>query len=191
MGKKDTRKKQEGRSMGEIKSTLDLVLERTRDLTLSDAEKQKLKQEGFRKHIRGLIIRFQKGEEPMASIGAELEKAGVEFGLEPQAEFFCEILSEISLEGNNDLLLSLVRKICNRDTREIEGVLSGYADEVSSARNHRNGMIRKELSKLHGISGDAVVPNLEADENWGRTLQQIRNRHLRRLEGLSKKAGCR
>ena len=177
--------------MGEIKSTLDLVLERTRDLTLSDAEKQQLKRDEFRKRIRGLIVRFQKGEEFITSIGVELEKAGMEFDLELRAEFFCELLKEISLDGDNALMLSLARQVINRDTRDIETILSEYAEAISSARNHRNRTIRQELAKAHGISGDAVVPNLEADNKWEETLQQIRNRHLRHLEDLSEKAGCR
>jgi hypothetical protein len=121
----------------------------------------------------------------------ELEKAGMEFGLEPRAEFFCELLKEISLDGDNALMLSLARQVVKRDTRDIEAILSEYAETVASARDHCKATIREELAKTHGISGDAVVPNLEADTKWEETLQQIRNRHLRHLEDVSEKAGCR
>jgi len=191
MGKKEKTRISKTGIMGEIKSTLDLVLERTRELTLSDAEKRQLKQEEFRKRLRGLIVRFQKGQESIPSTAAELEKAGVEFGLEPRSEFFCQLLKEINLHADNAPLLSLARQVCLQDTRGIETILTGYADEAAAARNRRTGMIRKEFAKTHGISGEAVVPNLEADRTWEETLQQIRKRHLRRIEDVSEKAGCR
>ena len=45
--------------MGEIKSTLDLVMDKTRHLTLSDEEKQEQKEKEFRKKLKGPAQKFQ------------------------------------------------------------------------------------------------------------------------------------
>ena len=41
--------------MGEIKSTLDLVLEKTKNLTLSSEEKEEQKQKEIEKRIKGMM----------------------------------------------------------------------------------------------------------------------------------------
>ncbi len=45
--------------MGEIKSTLDLVMDKTRHLTLSDEEKQEQKEKEFKKNLKGPTQKFQ------------------------------------------------------------------------------------------------------------------------------------
>jgi len=45
--------------MGEIRSTLDLVMEKTRNLTLSKEEKEKQDNEELRKKLNGLLEQFQ------------------------------------------------------------------------------------------------------------------------------------
>lgn len=45
--------------MGEIKSTLDLVMDKTRHLTLSDEEKQEQKEKEFKKNLKGPAQKFQ------------------------------------------------------------------------------------------------------------------------------------
>ena len=47
--------------MGEIKSTLDLVMERTKNLSLSDEEKQAQKQKEVESRIRGLLQKYLDG----------------------------------------------------------------------------------------------------------------------------------
>ena len=45
--------------MGEIKSTLDLVMEKTRHLTLSQKEKEEQKQIEVNKRLKGLLQKYQ------------------------------------------------------------------------------------------------------------------------------------
>lgn len=45
--------------MAEIKSTLDLVMEKTKDLSLSDEERQGQKNKEIGSRIRGLLNKFQ------------------------------------------------------------------------------------------------------------------------------------
>ena len=47
--------------MAEIKSTLDLVLEKTRDMTLSSDEKQQQQREAIETRFRGLLQKYIDG----------------------------------------------------------------------------------------------------------------------------------
>jgi hypothetical protein len=45
--------------MAEIKSTLDLVMEKTKNLNLSNAEKQDQKNKEMESRLRGLVQKYQ------------------------------------------------------------------------------------------------------------------------------------
>jgi hypothetical protein len=47
--------------MGEIKSTLDLVLEKTKNLTLSSEEKETQKRKEIENRIKGMVQKYQDG----------------------------------------------------------------------------------------------------------------------------------
>jgi len=47
--------------MGEIKSTLDLVLEKTKNLTLSSEEKEEQRQKEIENRIKGMMQKYQDG----------------------------------------------------------------------------------------------------------------------------------
>ena len=51
----------EEKRVAEIKSTLDLVMEKTRNLTLSSEEKQAQKQIDVENRIKGLVQKFEDG----------------------------------------------------------------------------------------------------------------------------------
>jgi len=56
---RERREKQNRYDMAEIKSTLDLVMEKTRHLTLSDEEKQEQKEKEFNKKLKGPAQKIQ------------------------------------------------------------------------------------------------------------------------------------
>ncbi len=60
--------------MGEIKSTIDLVLEKTRNLTLSKEEKLGLAREELEKKIGGLLNRYLDNLLPISRLKEELKK---------------------------------------------------------------------------------------------------------------------
>ena len=60
--------------MGEIKSTLDLVFEKTRNLTLSDEEKRGLAREKLDKKVQGLCNRYLDNFFPVSRLKDEMEK---------------------------------------------------------------------------------------------------------------------
>ena len=47
--------------MGEIKSTLEIIMEKTKDLTLTEEEKKEFKQKDMAGKIKGIIQKFLDG----------------------------------------------------------------------------------------------------------------------------------
>ncbi len=93
--------------MGEIKSTLDLVMEKTRHLTLSQKEKEEQKQIEVNKRLKGLLQKYQDNILRKEQLRQELDSLRKTFDLNTN-----EMLSHILLDGlklgrNNKSLLEL------------------------------------------------------------------------------------
>jgi len=67
--------------MGEIKSTLDLVMEKTKHLSLSDEEKQNQKKIESQKRINGLLQKYQDQVLSMEQLHTEYNLLKKEFKL--------------------------------------------------------------------------------------------------------------
>ena len=60
--------------MAEIKSTLDLVMEKTKNLSLSEEERQGQKNEEIESRIRGLLQKFNDQAFSIDKLGSEYQK---------------------------------------------------------------------------------------------------------------------
>ena len=67
--------------MGEIKSTLDLVLEKTRHLSQTDEEKQVQKQKDIANRLNGLLQQYQDRMLSLTQLQRAYEKLKTEFNL--------------------------------------------------------------------------------------------------------------
>jgi hypothetical protein len=70
--------------------------------------------------------------------------------------------------------------VCGIQTRGLLSILGQYDDAVREGGKLRTGKIRERLL-MRGISGSAVAPNLEADEEWAAEQSEIREKFNHRL----------
>ena len=79
--------------MGEIKSTIDIIMEKTKGMTMSEDEKQEIKKKELTGKIRGLIQRFMDGVINLD--GLKIEIASIE---EDQVEIVREaVMNELDM----------------------------------------------------------------------------------------------
>ena len=159
--------------MGEIKSTLDLVLEKTRHLTLSEEEKQQHKRKETRNLLTGLLQRYQDSILNIQRLGEELDRL-VQTGNGPdEAWVRSEIMGRIELGGENKPWLELLQTRYRIDTAEVETIEGDYHRAVEAAAGKRKDEIKKELQRTRRISGSAVVPNIDVNGAWIEKHQSI------------------
>jgi hypothetical protein len=169
--------------VAEIKSTVDLVLEKTRDLTLSREEKQKLAHKELEKKLQGLISRYLDQVIPLSRLHEEVEKTA-----HPEKDLVYALvkkylLAHLNLDRDNSLILSALKEICNFDT----ALLSNLQEEYQSEReNTERAFHEKTVVTLQekGVSGSAVVPNLEKNPDWNQFIDTLQRRYLERIETL-------
>ena len=173
--------------MGEIKSTLDLVMEKTKNLSLSTEEREKQKENEIGKKIRGMLQRLQDQALTMDQLNSEYERLKKENNLSDNTLLMNEIFNRLDLDKHNQELLALLKDLCGASTKEIESVLNDYQDAINAAASYRMIELREDLAQKHYISGSAVVPNLDADEIWQTEARDIRTKFEQKLDAENEK----
>ena len=169
--------------MGEIKSTIDLVLEKTRNLTLGKEEKLSLAREELEKKIGGLLNRYLDNFLPLKRLKQEVENiASNECDL---AYKFLKkhLLAHFDLDSDNSSILSALSEVAGFDITPLTILHKEYQSEKEETERAFKERILKAL-KGRGVSGSAVVPNLDQIPDWDLFLKGLHKRHQERLKSI-------
>jgi hypothetical protein len=167
--------------MGEIKSTLDIVLEKTKNLKLTSAEKAEQQQKEVVTRLRALLQKYQDGVLTQDDLVTEFRLLQKDFNLEDSTDLVNEIFRRIDPDRDNHALLELLDRCCHIHPARIAAVISDFQAACDSAARNRMHLIKEALARKFSISGSAVVPNLAVDEPWRQELQALRAGFERQL----------
>jgi hypothetical protein len=155
--------------MAEIKSTLDLVMERTRKAVLSDEEKAEIQRQELHKKAEALFHRFQEDLLGLDGIGRELGKLP-EPEQAPVREAFVRLCAGgLSVAGANEKLLKAIEVVGARPVADVEHRLTrlqeAYRVEREGGRR-RVTLAMAEALRGEGFWGSAVEPAIEGTPEW-------------------------
>lgn len=167
--------------MGEIKSTLDLVMEKTRHLTMSKEEREAQHAAEIRKTLRGLLQKYRDGR--ISKDRFQEKFRGLEEVEQPSKATILreEILNRIVLEGEAEVLLELLASVCGAPVESLASVLQEFVFQRDAAVTEWSRTAKEKLEKERGISGSAVVPNPEGDSMLEERLRALRETYDKRL----------
>ena len=160
--------------MGEIKSTLDLVLEKTRHLSQSSEEKQAQKQKDITNRISGLLQKYQDRLLSIGQLQREYEAFQAEFKLTDPAALAVQVIDRLDPDSENLALFEVLKHCCQLDYAGLADVIDEYRADYQKAAQSRMEPVKEHLAREYRISGSAVVPNLESDEQWHLAAQKVR-----------------
>jgi hypothetical protein len=169
--------------MGEIKSTLDLVLEKTRNLTLSRDERLDLARQELDKKVNSLLTRYLDNFLPLSTLREEMEKIDTQqHGLADQL-LKRHLLARFDLDGDNSLILPALSEIVNFNIDPLTVLQREYETEREESRKIFS---EKALSALEerGVSGSALIPNLNQTPEWNQFLEDLRKRYQERIRTI-------
>ena len=169
--------------MGEIKSTYDIVMEKAKGITVSEDEKKEFQMREIRGRVKGLLQKFMDGALDAARIAEELDGFGAEKREMAKELFKEEGAAMLRIQGDNALVLGLLKDIAGVEISKIEEVLSF----ALSALNEEKLRIEKRLVERFrdkGVSGLAIVPNLDADREWIRIVSEMEDELYRKVEAM-------
>jgi len=168
--------------MGEIKSTLDLVMQKTRNLNLSSEEKQEQKDSEISGRIHGLLQKFMDQALDTDRLKSEYQKLQKDYDLSGKAPVVKEICGRIEPGKDNRALLGLLAEFEVSDLEGLISILQEYQTVHDTAAGERRKILKDQLAETKFISGSAVVPNLEIDDQWPKEAGKIEARYNRLLD---------
>ena len=168
--------------MAEIKSTLDLVMEKTKNLSFSDKERQEQKNKEIESRIRGLLQKFQDQIIAFDRFKSEYQVLHQEYRLSGDKLLIKEICGQIEFGKDNQKLFELLAQFKVSDFDGIVSVLQDFHDVIDTAAQKRSKTLKNKLAETYFISGSAVVPNLEIDEAWRKNFREIRAKFEKKLD---------
>jgi hypothetical protein len=172
----------EGMIVAEIKSTLDLVLEKTRNMSLTPEEKERLEEEAARKRARGLFQKYVEGGHGLRDLEESLKRGG-----ESNPEKTRRHVSLLMIESlgphmvgtvNFEDLKAWLGPKAESEVDEAAKILHRYRQEISDLHEEIEGRLRMDLEQ-RGIRGGAVKPKVVQDQQW-----KIRSGELERETNL-------
>jgi hypothetical protein len=170
--------------MGEIKSTLDLVMERTRHLSLSAEEKEAQRREDFGKRLQGLLQQYADGAMPMDELQDRMAALGKETGITDKRLAVKAMLQRIDPDQDDDRWLALLEHLAPNVGRPLVAILAAYKEDQAVLMQTGQQELRDRLFRNHGITGSAVVPNPRQDPAIQKNLMALRNETTGKVEKL-------
>ncbi len=163
--------------MGEIKSAIELAMERTKNLVMDESERKELHEKDVEARIRAILRRFVEGMTD--GDGAVKELAGVDEDEKRKKSLFVNLLlAEVhlgSIDGKRLAGLlpfvdpSLQRGVTSGELLSLE---EGFVVELKK----KEGMVRDNVIRglaAAGITGSAVEPNLSVWPQWREAVEEV------------------
>jgi hypothetical protein len=169
--------------MAEIKSTLDLIMERTKNMQLSPAEKAEIRYRETSGTVRGWLQKFADGllsVETLHSLYAEAS------GKSPEVRDLMRaaLIERISLDGENTDTIALIERLLDIRTEPLKDLIRSFRNKRKRLDQQGRNTARAALADC-GITGGAVVPNPSLDPARTEALAKLEAAFLKEREALS------
>lgn len=152
--------------MAEIKSTLDLILEKTKHMTLSDDERRELLLKEAHGKIKRWTQKFRDRGMTMDELSVELDRARKDYPSVDMATLFKkELVQSIDPEGDNGPAIDLLEQLLGEDTSRLSLLVDTFHRQTDQDKKRITETLERQLAD-RGISGSAVVPNHVKNEGW-------------------------
>ena len=172
--------------MAEIKSAVELAMEKTKDLHLSRAEIQRFKEEELKSKAQGLVNRFLEVDFHLKEVEKELSKFPPDERQHLENLMLQNFCLALNLEGNNELIfqgIGALRKESKDLTRQIQQLIKKYSQQKAKAQGEIEKKLLAHLVK-QGISGSAVRARVEGSSEWEKTLSIFKPAFEEKLRAL-------
>ncbi len=177
----------QGSFMGEIKSTLELAMERTKKVAISEKEKEEIKQKEILQKATGLFHRYRDGHLSLNEVLKEIERMEEKTAATVKEFLLAQWIDALSLEEGNERILKGVESLKETSIAEVKQefhhLLSQYQREKGEAKQEMRVQLAEALKK-DGIWGSAVEPKLEGSELWKKENENLDCSYLIKLDEI-------
>lgn len=171
--------------MAEIKSTLELALERTKKIAISEKERQEIKQKEILEKVSALSHRYREGTSPLHEILKEIKKMDEKIRPLVVETLLNQWMEALSLNDEGERLIKGIESLNQRNLDEMkqrfDALLSPYREETEEMKKRVRIQLIEILRNDH-ISGSAVEPKLEGSEFYKKESEKLNQTYRVKLE---------
>lgn len=169
--------------MGKIRSTLDIVMERTRGMSMSREDRDRLREKELSDAARAWAQKYLYGRMAWEEVLARLDAAGDDKPL-LSTLLKGEIASGIHPGGDNERLVHALDRLCGAGRDRIATIIGSHEQALNSQMARHLELLRARLED-EGIRGTSVIPNAEKDPSWQDAVREAQERLTAELRALS------
>ena len=173
--------------MGEIKSTFELAMERTKKFEISNEERAEIKRKEIMQKVTSLFNRYLEGYLPLNEILKEIEKMEEKTAIVMKRSLLSQWIDALSLNGEGERLFKGIESLKQRSIDEVKQnfhrLLSQYQKEKKKVEEALRIQFTEAL-KRDGIYGNAVEPKLEGSELWKKENEKLNQSYRTQLEEI-------
>jgi len=164
--------------MAKIKSTLDLIMEKTKHLSLNTEEKDALEQQQLNQRVQTPLVLYLKGERDANYLAHELDLLPPETIEEGKRLCLGLLMDRLSPLEDNQRILPAVEKLLGKAGRErweetITPIERRFRDDLRKARGEAADRCREALAAA-GLKGPAVLPRVDEEDPAWKEKQETR-----------------
>ncbi len=173
--------------MAEIKSTLELAMERTKRMAISKEEKEEIQRKEILEHAMVFFHQYKEGHLPLHELLKEIEK--MEEGKKRRVKeiLLSRWMDALSLNDEAERLLKGIESLKSRRIDELKEkhhhLFSQYQREKEAVQYRVKMELIGSLRGI-GIEGDAVEPTIEGSTLWEKELGEMDSLYKIELEKL-------
>ncbi len=173
--------------MGEIKSTWDVVMEKTKRLKVTPRDRERIKRRELTSRVNGIFHRYMDVQGNQAYLQKELEAVKGEEREAIERELLLLLLDSVDFSKDNEKVIRGIETLKGKMVEKTVERLRLLALEFKASRDERareiEGILLRRLAAM-GISGSAVQPSLEGKRDWIEALEGLQREYGNRLEAL-------
>jgi hypothetical protein len=175
--------------MAEIKSTLELALERTKKMAISEKEKEEIRQKKLLEKAKGLFHRYREGHAPLGELRKEIERMDEKTSATVKDLLLSQWIDALSLEDEDERLIKGIEWLKSGRLEEtpqrFRNLSSQYREEMEKTRQEVRTQLVEAL-KREGIVGSAIEPNVEGGLLWKEAVEKMDHFYGEKLEEIRK-----
>ncbi|MEN6319034.1 MAG: hypothetical protein ABFD82_09815 [Syntrophaceae bacterium] len=166
--------------MAEIKSTLDIIMEKTKALTMTEEERETFQRKDWEGKVRGWVQKHFDGIIEIDTFRSNFDTEQKKYP-ELRQILKTELLKHITLNGDNSEPFRLLEELLGIKSKIFEDLIRSFKSDLDMQWNIKRETLREELKKRK-ISGSSVVPNPKTDGAWETHIQQLTSRFREQLQ---------
>jgi hypothetical protein len=169
--------------MSEVKSTMDIIMEKAEKLTVTDQDKKEFAEKEVQGRVKGLFQKYLDGILSVKQLKSEMALFSEDRVPLAEKALLDECSDNMDIDGELQPFLDVLERVLGRDIIPVLDLIDRFQEEKETGREKKMVILMRSLAD-RGVSGTAVIANTAADRSWREYLLDMNDRFRAELKGL-------